>query len=46
MDNIEYTRRIQTKQQHNTICVGHQYIHSTKFVLNACDLIKQKQLDC
>ena len=26
MDNIEYTRRIQTKQQHNTICVGHHYV--------------------
>jgi hypothetical protein len=22
-DNIEYTRRRQTKQKHNTICVGH-----------------------
>ena len=25
MDNIGYTRRRQTKQKHNAICVGHQY---------------------
>jgi hypothetical protein len=25
-DNIRYTRRRQTKQQHNTICVGHHYM--------------------
>jgi len=24
-DNIRYTRRRQTKQKHNTICVGHHY---------------------
>ena len=24
-DNIEYTRRRQTKQKHNTICVEHHY---------------------
>jgi len=24
-DNIGYTRRRQTKQKHNTICVGHHY---------------------
>ena len=23
--NIEYTRRRETKQKHNTICVGHHY---------------------
>ena len=23
--NIEYTRRRKTKQNHNTICVGHHY---------------------
>jgi hypothetical protein len=23
--NIRYTRRIKTKQKHNTICVGHHY---------------------
>jgi hypothetical protein len=24
-NNIEYTRHRQTKQKHNTICVGHHY---------------------
>ena len=27
--NIGYTRRRQTKQKHNTICVGHHYIKQT-----------------
>jgi hypothetical protein len=26
--NIEHTRRRQTKQKHNTICVGHYYTHT------------------
>jgi hypothetical protein len=26
--NIWYTRRIQTKQKHNTICVGHHYMQT------------------
>jgi hypothetical protein len=25
---IEYTRRRQTKQKHNTICVGHHYVQA------------------
>jgi hypothetical protein len=25
---IEYTRRRQTKQKHNTICVGHHYMQA------------------
>ena len=29
-DNIEYTRRRQTKQKHNTICAGHQYTQASK----------------
>ena len=30
-DNIGYTRRRQTKQKHNTICVGHHYVHYRRF---------------
>ena len=26
--NIGYTRRRQTKQRHNTICVGHHYVRT------------------
>ena len=26
--NIGYTRRIQTKQKHSTICVGHHYMQT------------------
>jgi hypothetical protein len=29
-DNIEYTRRRQTKQKHNTICVGYHYPKTNK----------------
>jgi hypothetical protein len=27
--NIGHTRRIKTKQKHNTICVGHYYTHTS-----------------
>ena len=26
--NIGYTRRRQTKQKHNTVCVGHHYMQT------------------
>ena len=29
-DNIEYTRRRQTKQKHNIICVGYHYPKTNK----------------
>jgi hypothetical protein len=31
---IGYTRRRKTKQKHNTICVGHQYIQANTTNVN------------
>ena len=33
-DSIGYTSRRQTKQQHNAICVGHQYPETTTTNVN------------
>ena len=32
--NTEYTRRRQTKQKHNTICVGHHYTQTNTTNIN------------
>jgi hypothetical protein len=33
-DNIGYTRRRKTKQEHNTICVGHHYAQTNTNNIN------------
>ena len=39
--NIGYTRRRQTKQRHNTICVGHHYTQTnTNNVNKTCALLQ------
>jgi len=43
--NIGYTRRRQTKQKHNTICVGHQYTQTnTNNVNKTCTPNKQLEV--
>jgi len=32
--NIGYTRRRQTKQKHNTICVGHHFTQANAYNVN------------
>ena len=39
--NIEHTRRRQTKQKHNTICIGHHYMQAnTNSVNDTCALLQ------
>jgi hypothetical protein len=33
-NNIGYTRRRQTKQKHNTLCVGHHYRQTNTYNVN------------
>ncbi len=39
--NIGYTRRRQTKQKHNTICVGHDYAQTNTHNVNKTWLLLQ-----
>ena len=39
--NIGYTRRRQTKQKHNTICVGHDYAQTNTNNVNKTWLLLQ-----
>ena len=42
--NIGYTRRRQTKQKHNTVCVGHHYTQANTNNVNKT-LVPYKQLE-
>jgi putative AlgH/UPF0301 family transcriptional regulator len=40
--NIGYTRRKQTKQKHNTICVGHNYAQTNTKNVNKTPVLQQR----
>jgi hypothetical protein len=39
--NIGYTKRRQTKQKHNTICVGHHYTQTNTYNVNKARALPQ-----